>query len=146
MRYQRTYRVSSGQVDILNHLSNVQYHEFFKSTIFALLHEHEFLDLVKPKRMFPVVFHDSCAFHKEVLFDAVVRVETYFSDLSEKHHKWWCHGVMYNEEEIQVATYKCHVGSMNLETRRIEPLPDKAVALILKYYANSDSATSGSNL
>lgn len=134
MKYSLTYRILAGQVDITEHLSNVQYYEFFKSTIFSFLHQHQFSELNKPKDLWPVVFNESCEFHKEILFDEQITVEIFFSDLGAKKNKWLCTGVMYNEQGVKAATWKSYHGIMNRENRRIEPLSDAAVDFILKYY------------
>jgi acyl-CoA thioesterase FadM len=136
MRYKTEYRVMSGQIDFLHHLSNVQYYEMFKSAMFSLLFKWKYFELNGAERIMPVVFSDGCEYHKEVFFDELVTVEIYFGQLSEKRHKWYCHGIMYNEAGEKVATYKCFVGNMNLVTRRIQPLPQAIIDLFLDYSEN----------
>ena len=134
MNFQRTYRILSCQVDILNHLSNVQYHEFYKSTIFALLFEKKLAELVHPKKMMPVVLNEFIEFFKEVGFDQEVRVEVSLSEISEKKNKMYVLGKMYNSKNELISSWKCLVANMNLETRKVEPFPEKAIAMFMEYY------------
>ena len=137
MKFERTYRVLSGQVDISNHLSNVQYHEFYKSAIFALLFEQKYSDLVHPKKMMPVVLNESTEFFKEVGFDEEVRVEVSLSEISEKKNKMYVLGKMYNMDNVLISSWKCLVANMNLETRKVEPFPEKALEMFMEYYEQS---------
>jgi acyl-CoA thioesterase FadM len=133
MNFQRTYRVLSGQVDISNHLSNVQYHEFYKSTIFALLFEKNYAELVLPEKMMPVVLNEFTEYFKEVGFDQEVRVEVSLAEISEKKNKMTILGKMYNSTNELISAWKCFVANMNLETRKIEPFPEKALAMFMEY-------------
>lgn len=134
MNFQRTYRVLTSQVDISNHLSNVQYHEFYKSTIFALLFEKKYSELVYPQTMMPIVLNEFTEYFKEVGFDEEVRVEVSLSEISEKKNKMVVLGKMYNSKNELISAWKCFVANMNLETRKIEPFPEKAIAMFMEYY------------
>lgn len=134
MSFQRTYRVLSSQVDVLNHLSNVQYHEFYKSAAFALLFENKLSELTHPKKIMPVVLNESTDFFKEILFDEELRVEITFSELSEKRNKIYLLGKIYNKDNVLASNWKCLVAAMNLDTRKVEPFPEKAIDMLMQYY------------
>jgi len=137
MFFQRTYRVLSCQVDVLNHLSNVQYHEFYKSAAFALLFENKLSELTYPKKVMPVVLNEYTEFFKEILFDEEIRVEITFSELSEKRNKIYLMGKIYNIDNVLASNWKCLVAAMNLETRKIEPFPDPAIEMLMQYHETS---------
>jgi acyl-CoA thioesterase FadM len=133
MKYLTEYKVLSGQVDITNHLSNVQYYEFFKSALFSFLQEYKFSTLNQPLDLWPVVFNESCEFFKEVMFNEPVFIEIFFTDLSEKKHKYLCHGIMKNKNGERLAYWKSLHGVMNRTTRKIEPMSEKAFNLLKKF-------------
>ena len=134
MKFERTYRVLSSQVDVLNHLSNVQYHEFYKSTVFALLFEKDLPKLTHPQKMMPIVLNEFTEFLKEVRFDEEVRVEISFSELSEKQNKMYVLGSMYNKKNELLSRWKCFIANMNLDTRKIESFPDSVLESFKHYF------------
>ena len=133
MKFKRNYRVLAGQVDTTNHLSNVQYYEFFKSCAFAFLYDINFTALNEPNDLWPIVFNESCEFYHEVLFDQEISVELHFTDLSEKKNKYLCHGLMYDMNGNKMAYWKSSHGALDRKTRKIVPMSDAAFAVFQQY-------------
>lgn len=133
MHFFTTYKVMAGQIDVSNHVGNVQFYELFKSGVFEFLYKNKFAELVKPKDLWPVVLSESCEFHHEILFNEEVKIEVFFSDIGPHNNKYVCNGILYSQAGIKAATWRSFQGILNRETRKIEPLPAPALELILAY-------------
>ena len=100
-----------------------------------MLFEKKYAELVHPKKMMPVVLNEFTEYFKEVSFDEEVRVEVSLSEISEKKNKMYVLGKMYNSKNELISAWKCLVANMNLETRKVEPFPEKAIEMFQQYYA-----------
>ncbi|ODN41344.1 acyl-CoA thioesterase [Piscirickettsia litoralis] len=133
MIYTTSHRILESQIDSTGHLSNVQYYAFFKSAFYEFLNENNFVDLVSPKNLWPIVFHENCSFKKELYFNETIEIKFYFTDLSSKHNKWTAQFIMYDDSMNEVAIYESHHGILDKDTRKISSLPQAAIDLVNRY-------------
>ncbi|MFZ9035936.1 MAG: acyl-CoA thioesterase [Francisellaceae bacterium] len=144
-KYIKTYTVMSGHIDVTEHMSNVEYYEFFKSAIFAFLYENNFSSLNEDDDLWPIVLEESCKFYKEVLFNSEIKVSISFKYIGENKNKWLCIGEMHNTDGVVCAVWESLHGILNRKTRRIQPMTDGMFNLISLYTEKCHTQASNTN-
>lgn len=132
MIYTSNFKILESQVDQTNHLSNVQYYAFFKSCLYEFFDEIKLAEIAKT--LWPVVFEETCSFKQELFFKDTITVTLDEINIYPKKNKWL---VIMNmlKNGNPVARYESLHGILDKAKRRIVPLSDSVLELMLNHRA-----------
>lgn len=124
----KEFEIRWNDLDANRHLANITYLSFASETRMAYLNQiglsHKDLQQLK---IGPVVLNEQLFYFKEVLPDDQIRVSFELEGMSEEGTFFSFVHNFYNLKRIHVARCEMTGAWINLETRKLTPLPEKLI-------------------